>query len=90
MIKKRNISVNSDLKTGFFCKFLLILGIIFLLIYIVQAFLPNFSIEENLAGIILAFSILFIGVGIILFFFHCQFSKLAQIAKEVEQEDLKK
>lgn len=86
MIKKKNISVYSDLKTGFFCKFLVVLGIIFLLIYLIQFALPFISIEDSITGIILAFSILFIGIGIILFFFHCQFSKLAQIAEEVEKE----
>ena len=87
MIKARNISVYNDLKTGFFCKLLIILGVIFLLIYLIQFSIPYFSIGDNLSGIILAFSILLIGVGIIMFFFHCQFTKLAQIAEDVEKEN---
>ena len=34
MFKKRSISVYSDLKTGFFCKLLLIIGLILLVFYI--------------------------------------------------------
>lgn len=84
MIKKRSVSVYSDFKTGILCKFFLIIGIILLLIYIVQLFIDSIEISENISGIILAFSILFIGVGIIVYFFNCQFAKLAEIANEVE------
>ena len=87
MIKKRTISVYSDFKTGFLCKFLLIFGIILLIFYFVQLIVPFITIHENISGIILAFSILFIGIGIILYFFNCQFAKLAEIANEVEYED---
>ena len=37
----------------------------------------------------IAFSIIFLGVGVILYFFQCQFAKLAKIADEIEcDEDL--
>lgn len=87
MLKKRNISVYSDYKTGFFCKFFLFLGLILLIFYIIQRIIPIIAINENILGIILAFSILFLGIGIIVFFFNCQFAKLADIANEIEHGD---
>jgi len=87
MFKKRNISVYSDLKTGFFCKFFLILGVIFLIFYILQKTISLVEIGENTLGIILAFAILALGLGFILYFLSCQFAKLAEIAKEIENED---
>jgi len=94
MLKKRNISVYSDFKTGFFCKFFLLLGLILLIFYVIQWIIPLIAINENILGIILAFSILFLGMGIIAYFFNCQFAKLAEIAEEVEHgnesENLKK
>lgn len=83
MVKNRNISAYSDLKTGFFCKIFLLFGSILLIFYIIQLIVS--FIDENVAGIILAFSILFLGLGIISYFLHCQFAKLAKIAEEVEQ-----
>jgi hypothetical protein len=35
----------------------------------------------------IAFSIIFLGVGVILYFFNCQFAKLAEITKELENEE---
>ena len=87
MFKKRNISVYSDLKTGFFCKFLLILGIVLLIFYIIQKTISFVDISENTLGIILAFAILSLGLGFILYFLSRQFAKLAEIAKEIENED---
>jgi hypothetical protein len=85
MVKKRNISAHSDLKTGSLYKFFLIIGGILLFIYIISWLLSFNFINETIAGTILAFSILFIGSGIILYFFFCQFSKLSKIAEEVER-----
>ena len=45
--------------------------------------------QTTLPNSILAFSMIFLAVGIILYFFHCQFAKLAKIADEIEKgEDL--
>ena len=87
MLKKRNISVYSDFKTGFFCKFFLLLGLILLIFYIIQWAIPLIIINEDVSGIILAFSILLLGAGIIAYFFNYQFAKLAEIADEVEHGD---
>lgn len=102
-MKKRNISVKSDFKTGFFYKFCLMLGIVLLIIYLSLMTIPLFIggkegtsqlfyelSQSDVSGSILAFSIIFLGVGVILYFFHCQFAKLAKIADEIEKdEDLK-
>jgi len=88
MFKKRNISVYSDLKTGFFCKFFVILGAILLISYIIQKTIPLVVLGENTLGIILAFAILSLGLGFILYFLSRQFAKLAKIAEEIEKENL--
>ena len=88
MFKKRNISVYSDLKTGFFCKFFVILGAILLISYIIQKTIPLVVLGGNTLGIILAFAILSLGLGFILYFLSRQFAKLAKIAEEIEKENL--
>jgi Zn-dependent protease with chaperone function len=88
MFKKRNISVYSDLKTGFFCKFLLILGIVLLIFYILQKTIFLVDIDENIVGSLLAFAILSLGLGFILYFLSRQFAKLAKIAEEIEKENV--
>jgi len=88
MFKKRNISVYSDLKTGFFCKFFLILGVILLIFYIIQKTIPLVEIGEDILGTILAFAILSLGLGFISYFLSRQFAKLAKIAEEIEKENL--
>lgn len=88
MFKKRNISVYSDLKTGFFCKFFLILGVILLVFYILQRAISFVDIGEDMLGTVLAFAILSLGLGFILYFLSRQFAKLAKIAEEIEKENL--
>jgi len=101
MFKKRFHSVYSDFKTSFFCKLFLFIGIFFIIIFVLLK-LINFFLNEGSSGFlkdlfvfskttypesILSFSIIFIAVGIILYFFQCQFSKLAKIADEIEKEE---
>jgi hypothetical protein len=87
MVKRRLISAHSDLKTGFFCKLLLVLGVILFIIYLVQLVIPAVSLGDTASGALLAFAILCIGLGFISYFFSCQFAKLSQIAEEVEQDE---
>ena len=87
MFKKRNISVYSDLKTSFLCKLFFIIGAILLTFYIIQNTFPLVEIGESILGSILAFIILFFGIGFLLFFISCQFSKLAKIAEEIENQE---
>ena len=87
MVKKHFFSAHNDLKTGFSCKFFLILGGILLLLYVVEALLHPFGLDSNATGIILAFAILSLGLGAIMYFFSCQFSKLSDIADEIEHDE---
>jgi hypothetical protein len=101
MFKKRNISVYDDFRTGFFYKFSLFLGLLLLLVYVFlkvsssfigvgdtgfPQLIYDFS-QSSYADSIIAFSIVFLGIGFILYFFHCQFAKLARIADEIENEE---
>jgi len=101
MFKKRNISVYNDLKTSFLCKFSLLLGGVLLFVFVFfkvgslfidkgatgfLQFIYDFSRSSYIDSIV-AFSIIFLGVGIILYFLHCQFAKLAKIADEIENEE---
>ena len=88
MFKKRNISVYSDLKTGFFCKILLTLGIFLLIFYIIEKTILLVDISETILGSLLAFAILSLGIGFILYFLSSQFAKLAKIAEEIEKENV--
>jgi hypothetical protein len=87
MVKKHIFSAHSDLKTGFFSKLFLILGVILLFIYLVEFAAHPLGLSEDLNGTILAFAILCIGLGLISYFFSCQFSKLSKIAEEIEADE---
>ena len=101
MFKKRYFSAHSDFKTGKFCKFSIFLGIL-LLIIALFFYISGYLIGEGSSGIldqiydfskttipesILAFSIIFLAIGVILYFFYCQFVKLSKIADEMEKID---
>ena len=101
MFKKRYFSAHDDFKTGFFCKISLFLGLVLLLIsifFIVSGFIIgdnssgfvkqiyDFS-QTNYPNSLLAFSIILFAISIILYFFYCQFSKLAKIADEIEKAE---
>jgi O-antigen/teichoic acid export membrane protein len=87
MGKKHLFSAHSDLKTGFFCKFFLILGCILFVSYLILILFHPIIINDDSTGAILAFAILFIGFGVILYFFTCQFKKLSQIAEDIESDE---
>ena len=105
MFKKKHFSVYDDFKTGFLYKLSFFIGLILLIAYIFLKIVSFFSNESG-AGLIgtlyelsqsgfadsaIAFSIVFIGLGFILYFFHRQFAKLAKIADEIERgEETKK
>jgi amino acid permease len=99
MFKKRYFSVKSDFKTGLLCKIAFFLGLIFLIVsifFIISSFIIDSESSGFLQDIyafsqttypqsLLAFSIIFFAFGFILYFFHCQFAKLAKIADEIEK-----
>lgn len=83
MFKKKHFSAHGDFKTGLLYKFSLVVGLLLLCIFI---FLKVSSFQSNSTGSIIAFSILFLSIGGILYFLNRQFSKLAEIANEIENE----
>ena len=99
MFKKRYFSAQSDFKTGIFYKLAFFLGILFLIIslfFMISGYfiggessgtllqIYDFS-QTTIPTSLLAFSIIFLAVGVILYFFHIQFAKLAKIADEIEK-----
>jgi len=101
MFKKRYFEVNNDFKTGFLCKLSVGIGIVFLIIFLVLKIASVFLTEDS-EGILnqiyelsqstipdsmIALSLILIFIGIVLYFFNCQFSKLAKIAKDVENDE---
>jgi Zn-dependent protease with chaperone function len=87
MAKKHFFSAHNDFKTGFFCKVFLIIGCILFIIYLIETLLHPIGLSDDGIGTILAFAILGLGFGLILYFFSRQFTKLSQIAEEIEQNE---
>jgi uncharacterized membrane protein len=87
MAKKHLFSAHNDFKTGVFYKFFLILGCILFIIYFIENLLHPIGLSDDGIGTILAFAILILGLGFILYFFSRQFTKLSQIAEEIEQDE---
>jgi len=98
MIKKRVFPAKGDFKTGILCKLSLLLGIILVLTYAILK-ISSFFIDKESTGFlqaiyeysnsaqaesIIALGVISLAVGIIFYFFHCQFAKLAEIAEEIE------
>jgi len=101
MFKKRYFSAQDDFKTGFFSKLTLFFGLVLFIIFLsvkISALIVgadsiglakqiyDFS-QTSYPNSILAFSIIVLGIGAILYFFHCQFAKLARIADEIEKSE---
>ena len=74
-------------KTGFLYKLFLLIGLILLIFYVVQHIISLIEVSEHILGIVLAFSILFLGGGFLIYFLSCQFAKLAKIVDEIENEE---
>jgi hypothetical protein len=101
MFKERHFSAHEDFRTGIFCKLSLFFGFFLLLFYAFLKIISLFIGQNNtgflqtiydlsqssVADSIIAFSIVFLGVGFILYFFHLQFVKLSKIADEIENEE---
>jgi hypothetical protein len=87
MSKTRNHSVYSDFKTGLLYKLFFIIGFTLVVFYLIERFSRLLHLQEPTLDAILAFAVLFIGGSLLLYFIHCQFAKLAQIAEEIENEE---
>jgi len=75
------------MRTGFFSRFFIILGIVLLVFFFVETFLRPLGLSEDVTGALLAFAILCIGLGALLYFFVVQFAKLSAIAEEIESDE---
>lgn len=99
MVKKKNFSVHHDFNTGFLSKCFIVFGIVLLALAVffslisfflsdqssgVSSFFSN-VIDAGFIDISFAFTIIFIGIGFILWFLHRQFTKLADIADDIEK-----
>jgi len=80
-------SVYNDLRTHTGALVILGIGVVFLVATILQAAFHVFSPAEDLAGILVAVTMLFFGMGLILFFFSRMFKRLADIASEIENDE---
>ena len=100
MIRERHFSVKNDFRTGLFSRLFFIFSI-FLIILLVFILSIGFVFSSETSGffgfvaglyhsslvdILVAFLIISLGLGAILFFFKKQFAKLDEIAKEFEDE----
>ena len=99
MFKKRYLSAHSDFKTGFYYKLSLFVGLLFVIIFIffkgtssiigpgssgIPQQIYDFA-QTTYPDSILALGVIFLAVGIILYFFCCQVAKLTKIADEIEK-----
>jgi len=87
MGKKHFFSAHTDFKSGFFCKFFLIIGCVLFILYALETVSHLLQLSDDVVGIMLAFAILFLGLGLISYFFSCQFAKLSRIADDVENDE---
>jgi len=101
MFRERHFSVQNDFRTGFFSRLFFIFAfILFVLIIFITIIGISFSNETNgiigvivglyhssIIDVLLAFLIIAVGLGGILYFFNRQFAKLNEIAKELDDEE---
>ena len=100
MFKNKYFSTKHDFKTGFYFKLSLFLGLFLLFIFIILK-ISSLLVDKNSTGFLKslyeisqgtitdsigAFSLIFIAVGIIIYFLYSQFVKLDEIAKEIEED----
>lgn len=87
MRRGKVLSVYSDLRTRKTSFFFLILGFVLLVLTLVQYLFHVFAPTGDLAGILVALTMLSFGACAILYFFSRMFGKLAEIAAEVESDE---
>ncbi len=85
-MKTKTITINNTHTTHPLCILTLLLGVILFIIYILDNITQLLNLSESTQGILLAFAIISLGIGIILYFFSYLFGKLSAIASEIDQE----
>ena len=73
-------------RTWFVSEVLIVLGLLFLFLFLEEYIFHWLSFDKHGGEVLLAFAILFLGIGFFVLFLAWQFSKLAHIAEEVENE----
>jgi|GEM_PF-3513031 hypothetical protein len=81
MMKQRIVDYTSFSVLRFLALLSLLAGFFLTSVFVTLTVMSIYAYE---AGIVLAFSVLLIGAGFILYFFYLQFSKLRSIAEEIE------
>ena len=87
MTKKHIFSAHTDFKTGILYKVFLLITCVLFVMYFLEMLLHPLGITPEALGTLLAFSILTLGFGVMLYFFSRQFAKLSEIANDVEQDE---
>lgn len=87
MAKKHTYSAHNDFKTGFLYKLFLGAACIFLIIYSIELLFHPFGLHPDMVGTLLAFVILGFGLSAIVYFFSRQFTKLSEIADDIEHDE---
>jgi len=102
MLKERRFSVDNDFRTGICSKIFFLVALILMIVSSIF-FLFSIIFDEKSTGFteilydfsssfypetILSISIILLAIGVIFYFFNCQFKKLEEISKEIENEDL--
>jgi|MudIll2142460700_1097286.scaffolds.fasta_scaffold520101_2 Na+-driven multidrug efflux pump len=87
MAKKHIFSAHNDFKTGVLYKFFLVVACILFVLFFVELLLHPLGLHSDASGTILAFVILSLGLAAILYFFSRQFTKLSEIADDIEQDE---
>ncbi|MDH7517065.1 MAG: hypothetical protein QHH19_01790 [Candidatus Thermoplasmatota archaeon] len=100
MFKKRFFSVYDDFRTGLFSKLSFLFGMVLLFVYVFLKIVfllvgegggGFFGLiydlaDSSFADSVIAFSIIFFGIGFVLYFLHVQFVKLAMITDDFKEE----
>ncbi len=85
MIREKHFSAKHDFHTGILTKCCFILAAFFFVIIFLNNILGRTFLLESSSA--LGLIVLFLGFGCISWFLHIQFSKLTEIAKEIENTE---
>jgi len=101
MFKKRYFQINHNFKTGLLSELFLIIGLILLAFFIFFVIIST-AFNDGSTGFakqlydisvstvpesLLSLSLISLAIGVIMYFFSCQFAKLEKIAEEIENND---
>ncbi len=86
-MRERIYSAHYDFKTGFLSTLSGLIGVALLVVYLNESYgISLLSLSSSTLGILLAFSIIFIGLSSLFYLLHYLFRKLGEIVEELEEE----